>query len=83
VLTVAYLACLQGGAWPAIAKVLRRQSADDLSLWREALIIMGCGCQLAVMLLTGADWRVMLSPIGSIGSVSVLIVVVWKIRGGR
>jgi hypothetical protein len=79
-LTIVYLACFQACAWPSIVRVCRRRSSADLSIWRELLIICGVSCQFAVMMLTGASWRVWLSPLFSGASVIVMLVTIYRFR---
>ena len=79
-LTVLYLCCFQLCAWPAIVRIVKRGSSKDLSVWREALVITGASAQLVVMAATGADWRVVLSPMATIINVAVLLVVIWRYR---
>lgn len=79
-LTIVYLACFQAAAAPAIARVLKRRSSADCSLWREGLLLAGVSAQFAVMRLTGADWRVFISPLASGTSILVLAGVVWYYR---
>lgn len=78
VLTVVYLAAFQlCGLW-AILRVRRRRSSQDLSLWREGFIVVGVVAQAAVMVLTDADWRVVLSPVTTLAVTSILIgVILW------
>lgn len=71
-LMVVQIACFQLCAVPTVLRMIRRQSSADLSIWREVLITMGACCQWLLMWLTGADWRVMMSPLASL--VSVLLV---------
>lgn len=72
-LTFAYLAAFQLCALPAILRIRRRRSSDDLSLWREVLLLFGVACQFAVMVATHADPRVWISPIATATSVAVLL----------
>lgn len=71
-LMVIQIVCFQLCAVPSIVRMMRRHSSEDLSIWREVLIALGCLCQLALMGLTGADWRVLVSPLASLASVLVM-----------
>ena len=79
-LTVAYLLCFQLCAIPSIVRVVRRRSSTDLSVWREWLLLIGVACQFLVMWLTGADWRVQVSPLLSGVSVGVLLIIIYRFR---
>jgi hypothetical protein len=79
-LTLVYLTCFQTCAWFSIARVWRRRSSSDLSLWREWFLIVGVTAQFAVMWRTGADWRVLISPIASGTSIAALLYVVYRFR---
>jgi hypothetical protein len=79
-LTVLYLAAFQLCAVPAIVRMRRRKTSADLSVWREALLLVGVTGQFAVMILTAADWRVWLSPLATFVSVGVLYYHIWKYR---
>ena len=72
-LTVAYLTAFAGCAVPGIVRLRRRKQSQDLSVWREWMLIGGIACQLGVMLLTGADWRVRIGPVLSATSIGVLL----------
>jgi len=78
--TVGYVACFQACGWPAVIRIWRRGSSADLSIWREALVISGCLCQLVVMWETNADWRIFMGPFGTLFSVIILTVTVLKFR---
>lgn len=80
-LTVLYVGLFQAAAWPAIVRVVRRGSSQDLSVWREWLVLSGVGIQFAVMWMTGASWAVLVSPIASSLSLGVLLVVIYVHRG--
>ena len=81
VFTLFYLACFQACAWPQVIRIIRRGTAGDLSLWREALIVAGCLGQIYVMVHTGADWHVFVGPFGTLVSLGILTGVVLKYRG--
>ncbi len=77
-LTVAYLLCFQCAAWPAIARIIRRGSSADLSVWREWLVLAGVVAQFAVFYLTGSGWEVLISPLVSGATlVAMLAVIYW------
>lgn len=80
VLTIVYLMCFQLCAWPAVVRICRRRSSADLSVWREWLILIGAGVQLVVMVRTHAAWVVLVSPVASMSSVIVLLLVIWRYR---
>lgn len=82
-LAVAYLACFQGCAWPGIIRIRRRRSSEDLSVWREWLLVLGVLLQLGVMAHDGATWRIWISPVMSLTSVSVLLWHVYRYRRPR
>lgn len=79
-LTVVYLLCFQAAALPAIRRVWARRSSADLSIWREVTLLAGIVTQFGVMVLTGADWRVRISPLCSGVSIGVLLIVIWRHR---
>ena len=79
-LTIAYVACFQACAIPALARVVRRGSSHDLSVWREWLLLAGVAVQFVVMTLTGASWYVKVSPIASGLSVAVLLGAIYWFR---
>ena len=79
-LTVVYVAAFQCCAIPAIVRIVRRGSSADLSFWREGLIMLGASTQLIVMILTGANWRVVISPVATLINLAVLTAVMWKYR---
>lgn len=79
-LTVAYLACFVSAAVPGIARIVRRRSSADCSLWREWLVFAGVLCQLAVFVAERASWPVLISPIASGVSIGTLIAVTLKFR---
>lgn len=81
-LAICYLLCFQFCAAPAIVRIVRRKSSADLSIWREVLLVVGASTQLMVMLQTGADWRVIVSPLATIINVAVLVVVIRRYREG-
>jgi len=83
ILAFLYLACFQFCALPAIVRVCRRKSSEDLSVWREWLLVVGVSAQFVVMWQTGADWRVIVSPVLSgISIVSLLGAIYWYRRTG-
>ncbi len=79
-LTVAYIACFQLCAAPSIARVLRRRSSSDMSVWREWLLILGASIQFIVMTLTHTSWLVRVSPLASITSISLLLFFIYRHR---
>lgn len=79
-LAFVYLAAFQFCAAPAAIRVVRRKSSDDLSVWREWLLLFGCSVQLVVMLRTGAAIQIIVSPIATMISVSVLLYVIRRYR---
>lgn len=80
-LTIAYIACFQGCAIPSWLRIMRRKSSADLSVWREWLLIVGASLQFAVMTLTHASWLVRVSPLASISSIGLLLIVIYRHRG--
>ncbi len=82
-LTILYLCCFAGCAIPATVRVIRRKSSEDLSMWREWLLIAGVSLQFAVMLLTGSAWQVWVSPLLSGASIGVLLVAIYRYRKPR
>lgn len=80
---VLYLACFTACAVPGILRIRRRRSSADLSVWREWLLVAGVLMQLGVMLHDGATWRIWISPVMSLTSVSVLLWHVYRYRGSR
>lgn len=72
-LAVLYLTCFQCCALPAVLRIRRRQSSQDLSVWREWLLLVGVAVQLSVMLQSQAPWQVWLSPVLSFLSLSILL----------
>lgn len=81
-LTLFYLACFASCGWPSVVRMIRRKSSADLSIWREVLLLAGVSAQFAVMLLTGANWRVWLSPINTFVSIGTALgVILWYRRG--
>lgn len=79
-LTALYLCCFQLCAWPAVARIVKRGSSKDLSIWREVLLMVGASSQLVVMLQTGVVWQVAISPVATIINVAVLTAVILKYR---
>jgi hypothetical protein len=79
-LTVAYLACFTTAAVPGIARILKRRSSGDCSLWREGLVFVGVCLQLAVFIHEGASPYVLASPITSGVSIGTLIAVTLRFR---
>lgn len=80
-LTVAYLLLFQVCALPQMARLVKRRSSADLSVWREWLLLTGIGIQFSVFLLAGVrDWRVLVSPIASGSSIAVLLLLVYRYR---
>jgi hypothetical protein len=79
-LTAFYLLCFQLAAVPAILKVAKLQSSRELSVWREWLLLTGVAVQFVVMLITGASWFVLASPVVSAVSLSTLLAVVYRHR---
>lgn len=80
-LTLLYLLLFQACAVPQIVRLVRRRSSGDMSVWREWLLLLGIGVQLAVFVLAGVrDWRVLVSPIASGSSIAVLLLLVYRYR---
>jgi hypothetical protein len=79
-LSIAYLVCFQACAIPSIARIIRRGSSADLSVWREWLLVVGVTCQYMVMTLTGTSWYVRVSPILSLCSVGTLLWSIYRFR---
>lgn len=79
-LTVAYLSCFVVAAAPAIARIVRRRSSADCSLWREWFVLAGVAIQLAVFVAERASWPVLISPIASGVSIGTLIAVTLRFR---
>lgn len=63
-----------------MVRIIRRGSSGDLSIWREYLLLAGVTAQFLVMILTGADWRVWLSPVLSGLNVLVLLFCIQRYR---
>ena len=59
-LTIVYLACFQGCAIPSMVRVVRRGSSQDLSIWREVLVLVGVTAQFGVMQL---GWPILSDPV--------------------
>lgn len=80
-LTLFYLGCFAACGWPSVIRMMRRRSSADLSIWREILLLAGVCAQFAVMVLTGANWRVWLSPINTCVSVATALgAILWYRR---
>ena len=79
-LTVIYLTCFVGCAVPSIVRVVRRRSSEDLSIWREVLLLSGVTVQLSVFVLVGSPWQVWISPVLSAVSVGTLLAVTYRYR---
>ncbi len=79
-LTALYLSCFAACGWPSVARVIRRGSSADLSVWREWLLLVGVCAQFSVMRLDGAHWQVWLSPLNSFVSVAVLLAAIYRYR---
>ena len=79
-LAFTYLACFQLCAIPSVVRIVRRGSSQDLSVWREVLLICGASTQLVVMTRTGAAWQVWVSPVATLINVSVLLGVILYFR---
>jgi hypothetical protein len=79
-LTAIYMACFAACGWPAIFRMVRRQSSGDLSVWREWLLLVGVCAQFVVMLQTGARWQVLISPVNTFVSVSTALAVIYRYR---
>lgn len=80
VLMVGMIICFQAAAFPAIARVWKRNSAGDLSVWREILVIAGAALQLGIVALSGAVWQLWVSPIASIISCGFLMGMILSYR---
>ncbi len=80
VLAAVYLTAFQLCAVPQIYRLWKRQSSGDVSIYRELLVMFGCGVQLIVMCRTGAAWQVIVSPLATMASVSLLLFVILKYR---
>jgi predicted membrane protein len=74
------ICCFQACAVPSIARIVRRGSSADLSVWREILIICGACAQLAVMVATRAAWQVKISPVLSLVNIGILLGVIVYFR---
>lgn len=79
-LTAIYLTCFGLCGWPAIARMIRRKSSADLSVWREWLLLVGICAQFVVMVQTGAVWQVLISPVNTFVSVGTALVVIYRYR---
>ncbi len=79
-LAVVQVCLFQMAAWPAAARIIRRKSSADCSLWREWLVLVGVVLQLIVMWHDGSGILVLASPISSLVSLSVLISVTYWYR---
>jgi hypothetical protein len=79
--TFSYLVCFAGAAFPAIVRLYRRKSSADCSCWRELLILTGVCIQFGVFVAVGVrDWQVLISPVMSFLSVSMLLGMIWRYR---
>lgn len=81
ILTLGYVLCFQCCAWPALIRMYRRRSSADLSVWREVLLLIGVGCQFAVMWRTDAAWQVLISPVVSAMNLGVVLYGIRHFRG--
>lgn len=79
-LTFVYLACYQACSIPAIVRMVRRKSSEDLSIWRELLTLLGLVVQTAVIVLVKAPWQVWISPVLSIVAGVVIVAVIVRYR---
>lgn len=82
-LALFYLACFAASAVPSVVRIRRRGSSDDMSVWREWLVLLGVSVQLSVMVRVGVPWQVWISPVLSFTSVSVLLGHIYWYRTAR
>lgn len=77
VLTAFYLLCIAVCGWPSIYRIVKRGKSADLSVWQYVILLVAVTAQFTVMLLTGANWRVWLSPINTgISALTTLVLIV-------
>lgn len=74
------LACFQLCGWVGVLKIIQVGSSAGCSVWREWLLLTGIGCQLVVMIATGAAWQVWISPVASAISIGTLLAVEYRYR---
>lgn len=82
-LTALYILCFQCCAIPGIVRVMRRGTSQDLSVWREVLLLVGVTAQFGVMQLTGAAWQVWISPLLSGTSVLIMLATILRYRSAK
>lgn len=80
ILTALYLACFQLAAVPAVVRVWRLKSSRDLSVWREWIVLTGVVLQAIVMVQTGASVYVLVSPLFSALSLTVVLATIYRHR---
>lgn len=76
IFTLLQILCYQLCAVPGIYRIIKRRSSEDLSIWREILILSGASFQLMVFLLANAPPILYASPVTSIISVSIMLAVI-------
>lgn len=79
-LTIAYIALFSACGWPAVFRIVRRGSSADCSVWREWTLLAGISMQATVMVITGASWYVLISPLASGLSIGTLLIVIYRFR---
>jgi hypothetical protein len=81
-LTIAFLVSFQLAAVPAMVRIVKRKSSQDLSYWREVVLLAGISFQLAAWIGSGVtEWKVLISPIASGLSVLILLGLILRYRG--
>ncbi len=82
-LTTIQILCYQACAWPGIARIIKRKSSSDLSIWREVLILTGASFQIAATYHAHAPWQLFMSPVSSMMSVGTMLGIILYYRKGE
>jgi hypothetical protein len=80
ILTAVQIFCYQACAVPGIMRIVKRKSSEDLSIWREILILIGASFQMGAMYLTNTNPLIFASPITSMLSVGMMLGVILYYR---
>lgn len=79
--TLCQIICFQLCAVPGMVRIYRRKSSQDLSIWREILILVGVSFQIGAYLAAGVPWTIFAGPITSAVSVGAMLGIILYYRG--
>lgn len=78
ILTICQITCYQLCVVPGMIRIIKRRSSEDLSIWREILILSGATFQLMVFYMANAAPVLYASPVTSTASVTLmLLTILW------